>query len=111
MEEHFGGYCFEAGVLGPEPVRGGVALDVGSVAEQFPVPVPGAGDGEDDVGPGSGVPALAPHLGSTDQAVSPRVSIQSYPSPARSSAGRAGAVTCSAVSAVTVWIAVSVLMR
>ncbi len=39
------------------------------------------------------------------------MSIQSYPSPARSSAGRAGAVTASAVSAVRVWVMVSVFMR
>ena len=111
VEEYFGGDGFEAGVLGPEPVRGGVAFDVGAVAEQFRVVVAGAGDGEDDVGPGSGVPSFTAQFGSTDQAVPSRVSIQSYPSPARSSAGRAGAVTLSAVSVVTVRVNVSVLIR
>jgi hypothetical protein len=52
-----------------------------------------------------------PQLGSSDQAVPSRVSIQSYPSPARSSAGRTGPVTGSAVSVVTVWVNVWVLMR
>lgn len=39
---------FEAGDLGPVPVRDGVALDAGSVTEQSPAPVQGAGDGEAD---------------------------------------------------------------
>ena len=38
MEEHLGGDRFEAGVLGPEPVRGGVAFDAGAVAGQSPFP-------------------------------------------------------------------------
>jgi hypothetical protein len=60
VEEHLGGGRFETGVLGAEPVCGGVAFDVGSVAEQFPVPVAGAGDSEDDVSPRPSVPAVDP---------------------------------------------------
>lgn len=36
VEKHVSGDRLEAGVLGPEPVCGGVTFDVGAVAEQLP---------------------------------------------------------------------------
>ncbi|WP_427170283.1 hypothetical protein [Arthrobacter sp. 92] len=55
-------------------------------------------------------PSLS-HAGKTDHTVPSRVSIQSYPSPVRSSAGMTGVVTGSAVPFATVRVMVSVLLK